>query len=136
MADNEFAGSACYVQWVWSGGTVVLSTESRNFSYTPSKEYIDVTAGQDTNRKRLPSFGDGQASLEYTAQSDGTVTLAALAEGVHGTLTWGVAGTATGKPKQFMAAYSNGVTEANPYADVATWTLSWMQDGSRTDSAW
>lgn len=136
MGDNEFVGKECYVQWVTSSGTVELYTDARNFSYTPSIEYIDRTAGADASRKRLTSFKDGNATLEMLAQSDGTAILTLCAEGTHGTLTWGPAGTATGKPKRYCAAYAGGVQEANPYNDVATWTITWQQDGDRTDGAW
>lgn len=136
MADNEYAGSACYVSWLWSGGTVSLYTDARNFSYTPSIDFIDATAGADTARKRLASFKDGQASLSALAQYDGTAFVAACAEGVSGTLTWGLAGTASNRPKSYMVAISQGVTQTAPYSDVATYDVSWQQNGARTDDKW
>ena len=136
MADNEYAGSACYLSWVWSGGTLALYTDARNFNYTPSIDFIDATAGPDAARRRLPSFKDGQASLASLAQSDGTAFVAACAEGVGGTLTWGLAGTVTGRPKSYAAFIAQGVTQTAPYSDVATYDVSWQQNGARTDSSW
>jgi len=136
MADLEYAGSACYVSWVWSGGTVSLYVDARNFNYAPSIDFIDATAGADAARKRINSFKDGQASLASLAQSDGTAFVAACAEGVGGTLTWGLAGTATNRPKSYAAFISQGVTQTAPYADVATYDVSWQQNGARTDDKW
>ena len=136
MADNEYAGSACYVTWVYSGGTVVAYTDARNFNYSPSIDFIDATAGADVNRKRLNSFKDGQASLSSLAQYDGTAFVTACAEGNGGTLTWSPAGTATGRPKSYAAFIAQGVTVTSPYLDVTTYDVSWQQNGARTDTAW
>jgi hypothetical protein len=136
MADNEYVGSQCYVSWVWSGGTIELYTDARNFSYTPSVDLVDATAGADISRRRLLSFKDGQASLSALAQYDGTAFVNACAEGRSGTLTWGLSGTVSGRPKSVMPAFSQGVTQTAPYSDVATYDVTWQQNGNRTDSAW
>jgi hypothetical protein len=136
MADNEYAGSACYVSWVWSAGTISLYTDARNFTYTPSIDFIDATAGADTARRRINSFKDGQATLSALAQSDGTAFVAACAEGVSGTLTWGLAGTASNKPKSSAPFISMGVTQTAPYSDVVTYDVTWQQNGARTDDKW
>lgn len=136
MADNEYAGSALYASWVYSGGTFALETESRNFTYTPSIAFIDATAGADVNIRRINSFKDGNVTIETLAQTDGTVVLTACSEGVPGTLTWGEAGTVAGRAKHTMAAIAGGVTIGTPYNDVVTYSISFQQNGTRTDSVW
>lgn len=132
MADNEFAGSALYATWIYSGGTVVLSTESRNFSFSDTIETIDATAGADATRRKLSSFKNATASLSWTAQSDGTALITALAAGTRGTLIFGEAGTATGAPKMTMPAISMGISRSVPYADVVTYDVSWESTGDTT----
>lgn len=136
MADNEFAGSALYAQWIYSGGTVVLSTENRNFAYQEVMETIDATAGSDATRRKLASFKSATASMSYTAQSDGTATIAALAAGVRGTLIFGEAGTATGRPKTTVPMMSLGISRTVPYADVVTYDISWESTGDPTYGAY
>lgn len=136
MADKEFAGSALYLTWIHSGGTLVLSTESRNFTYSESGETIDVTAGSDATRRKISSFKSSTAALNYTAQSDGTATLSALAFGTKGTLVWGEAGTATGAPKTTLPAMSLGVSRSVPYADVVTYDISWEATGDPVFAGW
>lgn len=136
MPGNAYAGSACYVQWVSPSGTISLYVDARSFSYTPSIDFLDTTCGTVSSRRRVPSYRDGEASLSMLAQTDGTALLTACAEGVYGTLTWGPAGTTTGRPKKVIAAYATGVEESYPYDDVAEWTVTWQQDGVRTDGAW
>ena len=132
MADNEFAGSALYATWIHSGGTVVLSTESRNFNYAEAGETIDVTAGADSTRRKIASFKSVTASMSMTAQSDGTALISALAFGTRGTLIFGEAGTATGRPKTTLPAMSLGISRSVPYADVVTYDISWEATGDPT----
>ncbi len=132
MADNEFAGSALYATWIYSGGTVVLSTESRNFNYNVNQETIDATAGADATRRTLSSFKTATASLSMVAQTDGTVLITALTEGTRGTLIFGEAGTATGRPKVTLPAMSLGISRSIPYADVVTYDISWQSTGDPT----
>ena len=136
MANNEFAGSALYAHWIWSGGTLVISTENRNFTYSDQIETIDATAGSDATRRKISSFKNATASLSMTAQSDGTALLAALAAGVTGTLIFGEAGSAVGKPKTTMPAISLGISRSVPYADVVTYDLSWESTADVTYGAW
>ena len=136
MADKEFAGSALYAQWIHSGGTLVLSTESRNFNYNENIETIDATAGSDATRRKIASFKNATASMSYTAQTDGTATLTALAAGSKGTLIFGEAGTATGAPKTTFPCMSLGVARSAPFADVVTYDFSWEATGDSTFGAY
>lgn len=134
---NEFGGTALYATWIWSGGTVVLNTDYRNFSYTPSIEFMNANAGADVAPVRLPYMKDGAVTCEILMLSNmGTAVIAAYAEGNVGTLIWGEAGTATGAPKVTLPAISQGATRNSPYSDVVTMTLSWLQNGTRVDGVY
>ena len=139
MADNEFVGSALYAQWISTtpAGTVLLATEFRNFNYRPSLSFIDATAGADAATRRLAHMKDGQVTVSHLMQSDlGTVQMNALAEGAIGTLTWGEAGTTTGKPKSVMACICMGTSRSTPYNDVVSLDTTFQQNSVRTDSVW
>jgi len=129
MANKEFVGNMLYAQWIWSGGTVLLSVESRNFTYNEGGETVDATAGSDTTRRKIASFKNVTAGMSYTAQSDGTALISALAFGTGGTLIFGEAGTATGCPKTTLPAMSLGINRSVPYADVTIYDLSWEANG-------
>jgi hypothetical protein len=143
MADKEFTGSALYAQWIAynSGGTalgtVVLNTDFRNFNYTPSVDLVDATAGADACKKNLVSFKGGGVTCSQVMQSDlGTATMAILAEGVSGTMTWAEAGTASGSPKHEAGFLCLGTNYTTPYNDVVILDTSWSQNSARTDSAY
>jgi len=136
MANNEFAGSALFAHWIWSGGTLVISAENRNFSYNESIETIDATAGSDATRRKIASFKSATAALSMTAQSDGTALITALAAGVVGTLIFGEAGSVAGKPKTTLPALSLGISRSVPYADVVTYDISWESNGDPTYGVW
>jgi hypothetical protein len=129
MADKEFVGNALYATWVYTSGTIVLNTESRNFSYVENVETIDATAGADLSRRKLASFKNATAAMTMTAQSDGTVLLSALVAGTRGSLIFGEAGTATGSPKTTLPCMSLGITRTVPFADVVTYDISWESTG-------
>ncbi|MFA6271304.1 MAG: hypothetical protein WC657_08955 [Candidatus Paceibacterota bacterium] len=136
MANNEFAGSALYAHWIHPGGTVVLSAENRNFTYSENIETIDATAGSDATRRKIASFKNATAALSMTAQSDGTALLTALAAGVVGTLIFGEAGSVAGKPKTTMPALSLGINRSVPYADIVTYDISWDSNADPTYGVW
>jgi len=143
MADLEFVGSALVATWVAinSGGTalgtVTLQTDFRNFNYTPSIELVDATAGADAAKRSIASFKGGQITCSQVMQSDlGTAAMIYLSEGQLGTMTWGEAGTATGKPKHSARFICLGTSTSSPYNDVVSMDTTWQQDTARTDAAW
>ena len=134
---NEFVGSSLIVVWTTSSGTTTLSTDFRNFAYTPSIAWVDVTAGADTAIQRVQSFKDGNVSMEVLMLSNvGTGMIAQLAEGQIGTLTWGEAGTAAGMPKVTLPAISEGFARTSPYNDVVTMSPAFIQNGPRVDGTY
>ena len=115
---NEFAGSAAYLSWVHAGGTLVLNTDFRTITYTPTLEKIDATAGADTYRQKLASFGDASLVFSGLFPSNGTAQLTGLAEKTTGTITYGMAGTATNSPKITFPAVSNGPNINEPFDNM------------------
>ena len=137
MADNEFAGSAMYLQWVSTAGTVALNTEFRTFNWSPTLNFIDATAGADTYERILPSYGvGGDIAFSMVAQSDGTALAAALARATQGTLLYGPAGTANNALAYSIPAYSNGPSWNEPFNDVVEITNNFRQYAVETRSHW
>jgi len=137
MADKEFAGSALYLAWVYSGGTVTLQGDFRNFSWAPTLNFIDATAGADTFEHLLPSFGTGaDIPVEMVAQSDGTALATALARQTQGTLLYGPAGTADNAIAYKIPAYSQGPQWSQPYADVVMMNCNFRQYAVEVQSHW
>lgn len=128
-----YRGSSLNVSWVYSGGTVDLSGDFRTFTYTPSVDMVDQTAGADTQKTYLAGLKDGQASLTAVMQAGGTATSNALVEGTSGTLTVGPEGTATAKQKIVIPAIAMGARFNIPYADVVELSCDFQQNGARTD---
>lgn len=126
----EFSGSACVSSWIWSGGTVTLSGDYRKLSIKPVVQKIVGTAGSDAREVKYPAVKDVTVDIELVAQTGGTAVLAALAEGVQGTLIVGPEGTASNKPKTTISAISNGAQQQLVYNDVSILTVTFDGDGT------
>ncbi len=134
---TAFSGSALYLAWAYSGGTVMLQTDFRQFAWEPSLNLIDSTAGADTFQESIPGIGiPGNISLTTVMQSGGTALISALAKGNQGTLIFGPAGTATGQPKSSIPAISMGPRYSQPYNDVVEFSVDFHQSAQHTDGAW
>lgn len=138
-----FAGSILYVAWVHPSGTLTLANGTatsnvkfRSFNMNESQEFIDSTGGADSYRQRIPSFGDTSASFSGIYQSGGSAAITPLAKATSGTLLVGVEGTAVGKPKKTIPAYSMGVSWSVPYNDIVDFSVSWQGNGAATDATW
>ena len=132
----SYSGSALYAEWVYSGGTVILSGDFRKIDYTPSIDLLDETAGADPAKKRIVGVKDGQANMSMVRQAGGTALENALVEGTEGTLIWGPEGTTTGKGKKTLPAISGGVKSTQPYNNVVEISIAFTQNGSRTDGVY
>lgn len=137
---GEYAGSASIVQWVWSGGTLSMSADTRSVAVNSSMDTIDATAGQDVNRVYLPSFSNVEITWEGVAQdgANGTVYANALKAGNLGTVNIGPYGSAGSALKYSMAAFCLGLTTTSPYSDVVTLSTSWQPSsgGSLNITTW
>lgn len=130
---NEFVGSSFIGSWVTSDGTTTFSTDLRTFTYTPSINFVDATAGADTAIQRIASYKDSTVAAEILMLSTaGSADLSQYDAGKIGTLTWGEAGTAAGKIKSTLSAISQGATRNSPYNDVVTLSIGWLGNGALT----
>jgi hypothetical protein len=137
MANNEYAGSAMYLQWVSSAGTVTLQDDFREFNWSPTLNFIDATAGADTYERLLPSYGvGGDITLTMVSQYDGTALLTALARQIQGTLIYGPSGTANGYVAYSIPAYSQGPQFSQPFDDVVELSVNFRQYAAETRSTW
>lgn len=134
----EYTGANMYFEWVYSSnaGTVTLHGDERTVNLNPSVDYADSTAGSDARKKRIPTLKDTMVSFAGVAQTGGTALEDALAEGVEGTITFSPEGTAAGKRKYVIGAFSGGGKFAYKYADVTELTVEFTGNGSYTRTTW
>ena len=135
---SEYSGSALVVTWgVGTAAAGTLTGAQRSFSYSPSINLIDSTAGADTHKKYISGVKDGQAQFEALMASGtnapGTAAYAACVEGASGTIIWMPEGVAAGKPKYTLPAISMGASFAYPYEDVVTVSVPFQQNGARVE---
>ena len=128
-------GQNCSVSWIYSGGTVVLDTDQRNYSYTPSVDMYDQTAGADTWHTSITGAKNGQVAWAHVYQGGGSAVVQALEAGNAGTLIVGIEGTATGKPKNTIPAISQGAVVNVQYNNLIEVTCNFQQNGARVDGA-
>ncbi len=133
MSTNSYSGSALVVSW---NGTVISGNQT-TFSYTPTVNLVSQTSGADSHEKHLVTTKDGQSTMEAYIQAGtnpgGTSTYSTLDEGTSGTLKWQPEGTAAGKPYKQAVFISNGVSFTHPFNNVTVASVSWQQDGARTE---
>lgn len=130
------AGPTMSMTWVYSGGTVVLNTDYRTCTWTPTIAYVDSSAGSDTNVGRLTALKDATAAITLVTQSGtaGTAIQASLAAGNLGTLTIKPQGTATGGRSITFPCYADGAVLDWPYSDIAVISCGFTGNGSYTDT--
>jgi len=132
-----FSGSALYLQWIYSGGTVTLHGDFRQFDWTPNLNLIESSAGSDTFQEFIPGIGQsGPITLSMVMQEGGTALISALASGTRGTLVYSPEGTAANKPKATIPAFSKGPAYSQPYADVVEFKVEFQQSAAHTDGFW
>jgi hypothetical protein len=124
------AGPTMTLTWVYSGGTVALNGDYRACSWAPTVDYVDASAGQDTQHGRLTALKDAHADITLVAQTGGTQVVASLAAGQAGTLTIQPEGTATNKRKITFPSYSDGAKTDMPYAGEVTLTCGFSAAGA------
>lgn len=130
------AGTTTVLTWVWSGGTQTFAADFRTYTFTPSGDTVDASAGADTAKVRLPTLKDSQASVTMvnpTSATGGTAYASAFAVNNLGTLTIQPEGTATNMRKITMPAYCQGFVSTFPYNDVVTATVNFIGNGAYTD---
>lgn len=134
---TAYAGSALYVQWIYSGGTITLHGDFRNFNYTPTVELYEESAGADPAKLYLAGIKDGQPSMTLVSQAGSVATWGtALKEGTSGTIIAATEGTVAGKPKWTIPAISLGMGVTQPYNNIVDLAISWQQNGERVDGVY
>jgi hypothetical protein len=129
----EFTGQNCNISWVHAGGTIDLSGDYRAISYKPTVGKVSATAGSDAFESYLMTIKD--TVLDYTGvmQTGGTALEDALTEGTFGTLIVGPEGTATGKRKYTIPAYSMGGNFNFQYKNEVEIACQFQGSGTRTN---
>ncbi len=134
---SEFAGSSLVAQWVQAAATTTITGDHKSFSYTPSINLIDATAGADANKTYIPGVKDGtwtfNAILQAGSGAGGTLTYSTLAEGNIGTLIVMPEGTAAGKTRHSYPSISQGAAFSMPYDNVVEVTVNGQQNGPRVE---
>lgn len=128
----EFSGSALVVQWIHPSGTVALTADSRSLSIEPTVKLYTATAGSDADEVYLSGIKDAKISWSGVAQTSGTALEDALVEGTSGTLIVGPEGTASGKRKYTIPAFSMGLQVNIPYDNVVELSCDWQKTGAMT----
>lgn len=124
------AGPTMVLSWIWTGGTISLAGDYRTCTWSPSIDYVEVSAGSDTQKGRITALKDATANVTLVAQTAGTAMVAALAPGMSGTLIIGPEGTATNKRKITFPCYCDGGAFDLPYADAVTITSGFTGAGA------
>jgi hypothetical protein len=129
---SEYTGKNMVFQWIYSGGTVNMQADFRTVNLSPTIDFADSTAGSDARRKRIPTIADATVSYSGLAQQGGTAVEDALAEGTEGTIIFQPEGTAAGKRKYTIGAFSQGAKTNLPYADVVELSNEFLGNGNYT----
>jgi len=124
------SGPTMVMTWSGTAGSVSLAGDYRTCTWSPSIDYVDASAGSDTQHGRLTALKDATAAVTVVAQAAGTAIVAALAVGTAGTLVIQPEGTATNKRKITFPCYCDGAVTDFPYADVAVMSIGFTAGGA------
>lgn len=130
---TRFSGSALLIQWVHPGGTITLSGNQRTFTYSPTINNIDATAGNDEYTLRVNGVKDWGGNVSLLPPGDEYIAIEnALVQGTFGTLIVGPQGTASGLRKYTLPAKSNGANVSFPYNDIVEMSNDFEACGTPT----
>jgi hypothetical protein len=133
-SSGQYTGENVYVKF----GTTELSGNYTKISWSEEVDLKDVTAGTDTNRKKLARVKDGSASMTayHPSGTAGTALWGAIAVGGTGTLEWGPEGTAAGKPKHTVAAFVKSRKKNAGAEDAVEFVVDFDFNGAVTDGVY
>ena len=131
-----FRGKDLFLSFAGSAGTVTISGDFTQVTYTPSIALLDQSAGADTDRTYVTSLKDRTIAWAAKHQASGTVLVNALVEGTSGTLTWGEEGTASGKPKHTCPVISMGCPMNIPYDNLVEISGTFQGNGAIADATY
>ena len=133
---TAFRGKDLFVSFAGSAGTVTLSGDFTQLTYTPSIALLDQSAGADTERTYVNSLKDSTVAITMKQQAVGTVIANALVPGISGTITWGEEGTASGKPKHTLPAISQGAAMNIPFDNLVELSCTFQGNGAIVDATY
>lgn len=132
----KHTGSALYLAFVHSGGTIVFSGTAglyRSFDDGYSVDKADSTAAANTDKEYLPTVRDKTLSWEFlsngTATPGGTATAAAMRPGSFGSVLWGEMGNSSGQPKGCAYGFVEKFDVSHPYDDVVMVSVGFQRSG-------
>jgi len=130
LANRYRAGEGLVVQWVTAAGTLNLTDDYTALKVKRSIDLIDVTAGNENDKSYIAGIKDGDAQLDYFAQSTGgTLIENNLQEGTAGTLIYSPRGTTAGKPKRGFYAIVKEFSDDLKYDEAATNSVTFQKSG-------
>jgi hypothetical protein len=108
---NRYRGKDLVIQWIYPGGTIILTNDFTKFDVDRQIDLLDASASNTLDKEYINGLKDATAKLDLfdITTAAGTVLAAALVEGTAGTLIYGPQGTATGKPKAGFAAITKSL---------------------------
>jgi len=127
------AGPTLVMHFNGTAGSVALAADYRTVTWTPTVAYAASSSGSDTHVSRLTALKDSTCAVTLVTQTAGTQLALYLASGNFGTLTIQPEGTATGKRRILMPAYSDGPVVEFPYNDVCVTSCGFTGSGAFTD---
>jgi hypothetical protein len=130
---TAYIGSALSAVWTYASGTVTLNTDFTKFTYTPTIDLIDTSAGADTSKQFIAGFKDAKCNITVYHQSADLAIGTAVVEGTQGTLVVGPEGTAVGKMKWTIPALCMGAARNVSFNSAAEWSIDFQQVSGRTD---
>ena len=132
----EYTGKDLKVFWIHSGGTADLSCDYRTLNYQPTIGQVEVTSACDTFNEYLMTTKDTTVTLTAVTQTGGTVIEAALVEGTFGTLIVAPEGTAAGKRKYTIPAFSMGANTNYGFRDAVEFSVTFQGSGTRANGTY
>ena len=128
----RLTGTNAVINWIWTGGTVVLNTDYKSISTSESSDMADSTAGNDTYKTQIATIKS--ASIDYSglypSGTAGTAIIAALAAGNAGTLKVYPEGTAAANLLRTYPSIVTGPKLSMPYSDVIEISCSFQSNGA------
>jgi len=116
-----------------------LEADFRSFDPDESITIVDASAGDDVAKYKLTGQEDGAAAFSGLGQTGatGTAWWGYVAKGTRGTLEWAPEGTASTKPRHYVAdAVVESRAQSHPYEDVVEVTVNWTFSSAVVDTAY
>lgn len=133
----EFFGSAAVFQWVGTGGTIDLSADQRQITFSPAIQMDDVTTGNEANKTFITGLKEFTVSYKGLYQAGtagiGSATEDALGPGKVGTCyLYPLGSAATPNRKYTFPVISQGIQQSWQYNTITELNCNFQGNGSVT----